>query len=155
MKRLFFILAIIVPMCLVSCNNEDPQEYEKVLLPYTIELYKHNANAYDGIEIGHEYLKFHCASESALNGIKDMQFVCVGRVSGINKITSVPDEGWQYNTIETVENNGYLIRYHIKGEDVGWKYRRFYVKEYILLGGEDWYGKVQYDAKVWDPLANK
>ena len=155
MKRLFIILAVIMPLFLGSCSGNDPQIYENVLLPYSLVIHSYNANAFDGVEVGHGYLTFHSASTTAYDGVKDMQFVSVGRVSGINNITSVPNEGWQSNAIETTENNGYLIRYHITGEDSGWKYRRFYLKEYILLGGEDWYAKIQYDTKVWDPLTDK
>lgn len=34
----------------------------------------------------------------------------------------------------------------------GWLYRRLYIKEYILLGGADWYCKMQIDSKDWNPF---
>jgi len=154
MKRIFIFLAIIAPICFVSCNSNEPQEYETVLLPHSWVIHKYNEKAYDGVEISHGNIKFHNAS-STYEGIKDMQFHGVGKVSGINKITSIPNDGWQNTQIETAEQNGYLIRYHKNGDEGGWKYRRFYLKEYILLGGEDWYCKMQYDAKEWNPLTDK
>ena len=142
-------------MCFVSCDNNssnDPQDYETLLLPHLWEFYKHNISNSDGVEIGHGYMKFSTPSTTALNGVSEMQFVNIGKVSGLNKITIVPADGWQNDEIETAENNGYLVRYHMRGTEGGWQYRRFYLKEYILLGGDDWYCKIQYDKKDWNPL---
>ena len=127
-----------------------------MLLPYSWVIHKYNGTSYDGVEISHGDIKFHSTSTTAYGGIKEMQFNTVGKVSGINKITSIPDDGWQEKMIETKEQHGYLVRYHITNADDGsWKYRRFYLKEYILLGGEDWYCKMQFDNKDWNPLTDK
>jgi|GEM_PF-6462062 uncharacterized secreted protein with C-terminal beta-propeller domain len=152
-KKLFIILAAVCMAVglFTSCENEEPQVYDTFLLPHVFQLHKHNASKVDGIELGHGYVSFLCASATALEGVSEMQFVSVGKVKGLYKITSVPSEGWQENNMETTEGYGYLVRYHKRGTD-GWLYRRLYIKEYILLGGADWYCKMQIDSKDWNPF---
>jgi len=155
MKKLFLLLgvAVLATGLFTSCDYENPQDYETVLLPYFVQIYQRKSTPPDGLEIGHGYLEFICADSTAEDGLSEMQFISMGKGKSVNKITAVPADGWQSDSIPSVQNTGYLIRYHKHGTE-GWLYRRLYIKQYILLGGEDWYGKIQYDKRDWNPLTN-
>lgn len=155
MKKFSLLLSIAVMAIglFTSCDYEIPYEYEKLLLPHFAPVFQAKDVPSDGFEIGHGYLAAVGADSLATEGVTEMQFVAVGKGKTVTKITAVPAEGWLTDTIPAAANNGYLIRYHKYGTE-GWLYRRFYIKEYILLGGDDWYGKVQFDKRDWNPLAN-
>lgn len=152
MKRFWILmLSVALSFSFTSCKNKDanvPSEHGtfSVALPYTIYVGKTSVwgNAY--LEIGKDYLKL---STEWPEGHK-MQFASVGQIKGLEQINSVPSEGWHDSYIETNEGYGYVMRYH---NGNFWSYHRIYIKEYVVLGGDDWYCKIQYDSD-WNPLSN-
>jgi len=155
MKKFLLLLgaAVVSIGLFTSCEYENPQDYEKVLMPHLMTLYENDSVPASGYEIGPDYLAAIGVDSMATEGIREMQFIAIGKGKGLDKITTVPAQGWQTDSIPANANFGYLVRYHKCGTE-GWLYRRLYIKSYVLLGGEDWYGKIQYDRRDWNPLAN-
>lgn len=153
MKKLFLLLsaAVLSIGFFTSCNYENPRDYETVLMPHLVKLYTHNDTTFDGVKLDSTLLIFHCADTTATEGVHEMQFIGIGKNKTVNNITTIPATGWVNDTLAVAANHGYLVRYHKYGTDA-WLYRRFFIREYILLGGEDWYCRLQYDKRDWNPL---
>jgi len=78
-----------------------------------------------------------------------MEFVTIGKVNGLGKITSIPQSGWAEH-VAVMPGYGYVGR-EDGGVYVGnYNYVRIYVVDYILAAGTD--GIIGADVKYQAPF---
>ena len=156
-KLLSWMLVLTMSFSFMSCSkndNNDPQsgtteQLSTVLLPYSIEvrLNYHPYTTHCGVEVHKDVLKCYC------NNINNfaVQQICIGKVNKLSDIKSVPATGWQTDDLPVQEGYGYLVRVRVNNQ---WLYRRLYIKEFFVIGGDDWYCKMDADFyDNWDPLS--
>ena len=147
-KLLSWMLVLTMSFSFMSCSkndNNDPQGGEveslnTVLLPYPIEVQVDNYpyTSYCGVEVHKDVLKCYCNTlyEYAV------QQICIGKVNKLSDIKSVPATGWQTDDLPVQEGYGYLVRVRVNNQ---WLYKRLYIKEFFVIGGDDWYCKMDAD----------
>lgn len=159
-KLLSWMLVLTMSFSFMSCSkndNNDPQGGEveslsTVLLPYQIEVgLRYDGNyyysTYCGVEVHKDVLKCYC---NTLNEYA-VQQICIGKVNKLSDIKSVPATGWQTDDLPVQEGYGYLVRVRADNQ---WLYKRLYIKEFFVIGGDDWYCKMDADFyDNWDPLS--
>ena len=137
----------------MSCSkndNNDPQSGEveslnTVLLPYQLEVNRYDNNQY-GVEVHKDVLKCYSTDK-----YPEVQIICVGQINKLSDIKSVPATGWESHDLPAQEGYGYLVR--VRGNNQ-WFYKRLYIKEFFVIGGDDWYCKMDADFyDNWDPLS--
>ena len=159
-KLLSWMLVLTMSFSFMSCSkndNNDPQGGEveslsTVLLPYKIEVklrYEGNYSysTYCGVEVHKDVLKCY---RNTTNDFA-VQQICIGKVNKLSDIKSVPATGWQTDDLPVQEGYGYLVRVRADNQ---WLYKRLYIKEFFVIGGDDWYCKMDADFYYnWDPLS--
>ena len=158
-KLLSWMLVLTMSFSFISCSkndNNDPQGREvealnTVLLPYQIEVRLisngYSYSTYCGVEVHKDVLKCYRSHQE----VYAVQQICIGKVNKLSDIKSVPATGWQTDDLPVQEGYGYLVRVRADNQ---WFYKRLYIKEFFVIGGDDWYCKMVADfGDNWDPLS--
>lgn len=136
-------------------NDDETVNYSTMLLPSSFGLIytQYSQNEHDRIivEKGRMYWQEGSLGEGHDDFVDQVQFICMGKMKSIYEIKTVPANGWQPDSIQIEEGEGYLIRCHAPRYGQ-WFYHRFYVHDYFEIGGVDCYYHFQLDS--WDPLAD-
>lgn len=110
MRRLSFIMLAMLCVCFSSCNDDDDGKTESANDPAgTVVLNMTSGNS-AGYQIGDVALIFIDSSNNFTSNQSDVEFVSVGKVKSLSRITTIPTTGWAKSVAVTEEKAGYIMR---------------------------------------------
>ena len=122
-----FVLVAMLSVSLSSCGDDDGNEPTDVISNQdpegTIVLNMNNGYKDNWYNIG-LWSDIHIDDANNFKGYNSVEFVSVGKVSGLSKITTIPSSGWSASAA-VVPGTGYVARYNNT-------YARIYVIDYIV-----------------------